>query len=251
MPKIKRSKFKTFLNTGTALVPTWSLISEGVPEAREEYNPAVVSMAYIGEDNESVSLESYAPKISVPSICITGDAVFDWIDTLRKGRDLLDDAETEIVNVWYYDEEVTGVYEAIRQSVVISVEDFGGVGGESTKLGYTINFVGDPESGFFVAADLAWVLNPPLLATLSALAVIEAFTPVFDEDTQWYEVDTTAATNAITWTLANGGSATCFVDGVEYDHGEAIIWAEGLNIVIMTITVGDEVGYYFIQVTKS
>ncbi len=42
MAKIKRSEFKTFLNTNTVLDPTWSLIGDGIVNANIEYNPKIL-----------------------------------------------------------------------------------------------------------------------------------------------------------------------------------------------------------------
>ena len=82
MAKVKRSLFRSFLNTGTLGSPTWSLIGDGVTTAMINYNPQTVEETYIVDDSASISVDSYAPNFPVEMTAISGDAVFDFIDAL-------------------------------------------------------------------------------------------------------------------------------------------------------------------------
>ena len=158
--KVKRSQVKTFLNTGTIAAPVWSLIGDGVATATINYNPQTVDETYIHQDSGNTEVESYKPTLPVEATAIEGDAVFEFIDGLRKSRAVLDAAHTEIVNVWLYETPVTGNYEAERQSISVQIDDFGGDGGVAAKINYTINYLGDPVLGTFNPTTLAFTPNP-------------------------------------------------------------------------------------------
>lgn len=150
MAKIKRSEIQTFIDvTGSE---SYKLIGDGVPSGKIEYNPKTESVTYVHEDNATVTVEGYAPTMAVEQVAIAGDDVFDYIDQLRKNRAVLDDAETTIVNVWMYESGGPTAYPAEQQGVAIAIEDFGGDGGQSAKLNYTIHYVGDPIPGTFNAS---------------------------------------------------------------------------------------------------
>lgn len=155
MAKIKRSQIQSFLDTvpaGGLGSETYNLIGDGVPSGKIAYNPKTESVTYIHLDNASVTVEGYAPTMAVEQIAIEGNAIFEFIESLRIGRAVLDDAETTIVNVWMYETGGPTAYPAEQQTVCIAVEDFGGDGGSSAKINYTIYYVGDPILGTFNAS---------------------------------------------------------------------------------------------------
>lgn len=147
--KIKRSQVKTFLNTGTVAVPVWSLLGDGITTGAINYNPQTVDEVYIHQDSGVTEVESYKPTMPIEASAIKGDPAFDFVDTLRKNRAVLAASHSEIVNVWLYETETAGAYPAERQTVGIQIDDFGGDGGTTTKINFTINFQGDPVLGTF------------------------------------------------------------------------------------------------------
>lgn len=147
--KIKRSQIAAFLNTGTIAVPVWSLIGDGVTEQTIAYNPQTSEEIYIHQDNGTTNVESYKPNIPTPMTAIKGDPVFDYVDTIRKGRKVLTDAETEVCIVYLYETPVAGAYPAEKNACSVQVDDFGGPGGESAKINFTLNLNGDPTEGTF------------------------------------------------------------------------------------------------------
>lgn len=149
MAKIKRSEVMTFLNTTPDSTATYSLIGEGVTSGAIAYNPKTTEETYIHEDSATITIESYAPNLPVESTAVSGDAVFEFIDSLRVARAVLSDAETDIVNVWAYESGGPTAYPAEKQVVSIQIDEFGGDGGQAAKINYTINFVGDPIPGTF------------------------------------------------------------------------------------------------------
>ena len=78
-----------------------------------------------------------------------GDAVFDFVDNLRRKRAVLDEARTEICMVYLYEEATGGAYPAEKNTCSIQIDDFGGEGGGSNVINFTVNFVGDAVEGTF------------------------------------------------------------------------------------------------------
>jgi hypothetical protein len=147
--KVKRSSVKTFLNTTPLSSATYSLIGDGVVAGKIAYNPKVTNETYINMDSATITVDSYAPKMPVEQTAKVGDAVFEFIDAIRIARAILQDAETDIVNVWAYKSGGPTAYPAEKQTVSIQIDDFGGDGGNVTKISYTINYIGAPVAGTF------------------------------------------------------------------------------------------------------
>jgi hypothetical protein len=154
--KVRRSLLKTFLNTLPGGAATYALIGEGVTAGKIAYNPKVTDETYIDNDTATISVDSYAPKMAVEQTAIVGDAVFTFIDALRIARAILSDAETDIVNVWAYKTGGPTAYPAEKQTVSIQIDDFGGDGGNVTKINYTVNYIGAPVPGTFNTGTLAF-----------------------------------------------------------------------------------------------
>ena len=146
--KIKRNKFACFLNTGGS-TEKWSLIGDGVTSMTVAYNPQTSDETYIHQTSGTTDVESYKPTSSVPMTAHKGDAVFDFVDNLRRKRAVLDEARTEICMVYLYEEPTGGAYPAEKNTCSIQIDDFGGEGGGSNVINFTVNFVGDAVEGTF------------------------------------------------------------------------------------------------------
>lgn len=153
MEKIKRSLFATFINTtpgdGT---PTWSKMGKGITSQNVSYNPNVTTEQYIDEDNAYSSVDSYAPSLDGTQTCYKGEPVFTYIDGLRQKRAVGAELETEVLFVYLYDGNENS-YKAEKNACVIQLGDFGGEGGGSVQLTYTIGLNGDPEQGTATITD--------------------------------------------------------------------------------------------------
>jgi len=154
--KIKRSQIQTFMNTTPLAAATYKLIGDGVTTGKINYNPKTTEETYIDQDNASISVDSYAPVMPIEATAKSGDDVFDFVDALRVARAVLDDAETDIVNVWMYETGGPTAYPAEKQAVSVQIDDFGGDGGQAAKINYTLNFVGNPVPGTFNATTSAF-----------------------------------------------------------------------------------------------
>lgn len=148
--KVKRSKLAIFLDTsGGEETAEWALIGNGVTEQTIAYNPTTSDEVYIHQDSSTVDVESYKPNIPTPMTAIKGDPVFDYVDGLRKTRAIGADARTKICIVYLYETETTGAYPAEQNDCSIQIDDFGGAGGESATINFTINLIGDAVVGTF------------------------------------------------------------------------------------------------------
>lgn len=148
--KVKRSKLAIFLDTsGGEETAEWALIGNGVTEQTIAYNPQTSDEVYIHQDSGTTDVESYKPNIPTPMTAIKGDPVFDYVDGLRKTRAIGADARTKICIVYLYETETTGAYPAEQNECSIQIDDFGGAGGESATINFTINLIGDAVVGTF------------------------------------------------------------------------------------------------------
>lgn len=148
--KIKRSKFALFIDTTPASTPTWSLVGTGFTTATINYNPEVTTEAYIDEDGKTATVESYAPTIPVEGKAINEEAVFEFIDNLRRTRAVGSAAETDILMVYEYETPVsTDQYPAELQPVTIAIESFGGDAAQTLQHSFTIHFRGDATTGLY------------------------------------------------------------------------------------------------------
>ena len=148
--KIKRSKLAVFLNTApTAENPVWSLVGDGVTEMSITYNLQTSEVTYINQDSGTTDVESYKPTIATPMTALAGDAVFEFVDDIRMNRKVLTDCLTECLLVYLYKDAASGGYPAEKSSCAVQIDDFGGAGGESAKLNFTLNLQGDAQQGSF------------------------------------------------------------------------------------------------------
>ena len=145
--KVKRSDLMAFLNTGTKEAPVWSKMGKGITSQVLSYNPATTSETYIDEDSATTNLDSYSVNIATPQTAYAGNVVFDYVDGLRQNRAIGADAETEVLLVYAYAKTTDNTFKAERNRAVLQIDDFGGEGGGSVVLNYTVNLNGDPEIG--------------------------------------------------------------------------------------------------------
>lgn len=150
MAKVKRSEFATFLDTTPATTPTWSRVGDGVTTGLVNYNPEVTTETYIHEDTATTTVERYAPNMPIEAQCINTDAVFEFVDNLRRTRAIGTAAETDMLMVYLYETPVsTDQYPAELQPVSIQIDSFGGDGGVINRINFTINFRGNPTTGLY------------------------------------------------------------------------------------------------------
>lgn len=255
MAKVKRSLFRSFLNTGTLLSPTWSLIGQGVTAGAISYDPQVEEETYIHEDSATITVESYSPQFPLESSAVSGDAVFEYLDTLRKGRKILTDAETEVVNVWLYQTAIASYYAAEKQPCSVQIDEFGGEGGSSVKINYTVNFLGSPILGRFnVSGSGTWSpLVAPAANTLTTLALGSGtLSPLFatNKSNLFYTTNIAAATVTVSSALS-GSTIVQKCNGTTVTQGGTASLNLGLNTITIAVTVSAVTYTYVIQATRT
>ena len=148
---IKRSAMAMFIDAaaGGAGTPEWSLVGKGVSDMSIAYNPQTRTEQDITEDTAQTDVTGYQPNAPVTQTAKKGDAVYDFVNELRRKRAVFEDCETDALVVDLYDGEAESGYKAEKQRVSIQVDSYGGAGADPLSIGYTINFKGDPVSGTF------------------------------------------------------------------------------------------------------
>ena len=254
MSKIKRSLFRSFLNTGSVGAPTWSLIGDGVTSGAISYNPKTSEETYIHEDSATLSVESYAPSKPLESTAVAGDEVFEYIDGLRKSRAVLSLAEAEVVNVWLYKAAIGGFYPAERQAVSLQVDEFGGDGGAAAKLNYAVNFVGEPALGRYNPSEEEFSeLNAPAANTLTTITLGSGtLAPLFasDKSNLFYTTSIAAATVTVASVLS-GATIVQKCNGTTVAQGDPASLALGENTISIEVTVGAVTVTYYIKATRT
>lgn len=157
----KRSLLCTYLRTaGDESTPTWSLIGEGFTTNSISYEPDSEDNQYINMDSATTTLKRYKPTMSLEGVIemtenksgnektYTLDPVFDYVNQLRRSREVTNESELLIVELYTGTLNIgANVFEgcsAQRQKVNMQVEEFGGEAGETISFSATINFQGDP-----------------------------------------------------------------------------------------------------------
>jgi hypothetical protein len=245
----------SFLNTGTILSPTWSLIGSGVTETKINYNPQVTEETYISDENATLTVENYAPKMPVTAVAMVGDDAFDYIDNLRMTQAIAGDAETELVNVYLYTTPALTYYKAEKFSVSVQVDDDGGAGGESLKLNYTINFIGAPVEGGFSPTGLEFVALPVNAVLTTMVIGSVTLAPLFatDKSWLWYAGSVPNGTTTVTMTSTLVGATIVQKDdaGATVAQAAAASLNVGVNNLTIEVTVGSEAVIYKIDITRA
>lgn len=155
MAKIKRKSMAVFMNTKPSEeTPEYNIVGINIPDLSISYNPQTETEQDITQDTGATEVIGYEPNAPVTQQATKGDAVFEFVNEIRRKRAVLSEADTDIVIVDIYDEigEDSGVYKAQKQKVGIQIDEYGGASTEPLRIGYTLNFKGDPVDGKFTLA---------------------------------------------------------------------------------------------------
>ena len=145
---IKRSQIQAFLNTaGKSESATYKTVGNYMPSGSYDYNPQSTTETYIVNDNATTTLDSYQIAFDGEMKCAKGDAVFDYIDSLRYNVAVGDDAVSEVVLVDTYETKTSGQYRAQKFACTVSISSFGGDGGQTPTISFNIGINGDPVQG--------------------------------------------------------------------------------------------------------
>ena len=136
--KVKRNTVVAFLNTGTQ----YDIMGKRMVELSYAYNPNVSTQQFIVNDNSSTDINGYAIQLNGSQIAYKGEAVFDYINGLRKTLAIGSDAESKILLVDVFDSNFAQEFDC-----TIAITSFGGAGSDPTKIEYSVYLNGDPTIG--------------------------------------------------------------------------------------------------------
>lgn len=145
---IKRSQIQAFLNVSKeSTTESFKIIGNYMPTGAYDYNPQSTTETYIVNDNATNTLDSYQIAFDGEMKCAKGDAVFDYIDDLRYNVAVGDDAVSEVVLVDTWNTKTAGSYRAEKFNCTVSINSYGGDGGQIPTISFNIGINGDPIKG--------------------------------------------------------------------------------------------------------
>lgn len=148
MGLLKRTDIVDFIDiTPTGQSRTWVLLGDGMITGTWTYEAGETSETYIIHDNATTTVDNYNVTLDGEMKCKKGDGAFDYIDGLRRTRAVGSAAETNILSIYKYDVDENDKYAAETSNATISISSFGGDGGATPTIGFTISKNGDPTIG--------------------------------------------------------------------------------------------------------
>ena len=148
---VKRKEIMLYLDTTPkADDKTYGLYGKKSTSATYTYNPETTSETYIVDDNATVTLDSYNVTIDGNMKCYFGDAIYDYINGLRYNLATGSDAITTALLIDKYDATDNGgikTFKAQEFEATISIESYGGDGGVTPTITFTIGLNGTPTNG--------------------------------------------------------------------------------------------------------
>lgn len=144
---MKRSLYATFMNIGTSDDPSYTRMGKGISEMKESYNAEEESNQYIHEDSATNEVISYNPTFDVTQKCYADEPIFLFIDELRKNLAVEEDAKTDCLKVYLYNQLADNVYEAALINTTIIIGDF-----DAKEITYNVKQNGDQTTGYVTIA---------------------------------------------------------------------------------------------------
>lgn len=145
-----RSEWASFMNTGTAIMPTWSRIGEGFTDFELTYSANEYTAHYIHEKTERTAITGYAPEFSFTCDVFTQDPVIREIMKVVDDELIGTEAVREIVSCNLYEpiNGQTDTYPAFTRKWSI-IPGSKGSGVDALILSGTFSAFGDSVRGTF------------------------------------------------------------------------------------------------------
>lgn len=161
MGKVRRSQFRTFINTDPAEAePVYALLGKGITTGSVDASPQTTTEQYISDDEPTTDVDSYQRSLPVEAKYIDDDDALTFLEGLwRQGPPVLDAAVTDIVNVYLYLPAVEGKYPATKHEVAVAFDEYGGDAGQALNLNCTLHYRGNQVAGMFDPATLEFTAN--------------------------------------------------------------------------------------------
>lgn len=145
--KITRDQFVTYVDTTPSASETWALLGVGITEYGIAYNPQVTTEKWIIHKNANSSLDSYQRQADASQKCYKGDAVFEYINELRRTCGIGAEVQTHVLDIDRYDvesAETTPKYKATKCDAIIVITKYMS---DDAVIEYSIYYNGDPVQG--------------------------------------------------------------------------------------------------------
>ena len=129
------------------------LISQGVSELTEEFNPETEETHYIGDQYGTTTLKRYAMTVPLTMEYVDDDEVCKFIRSMAMQMSTGSDADVEYIRFSTLDKETTPAgqtgdfYTAYKYKASISISSMGGAGEDYLGIEAQINLRGDPTKG--------------------------------------------------------------------------------------------------------
>lgn len=126
------------------------LISQGVSELTEEFNPETEETHYIGDQYGTTTLKRYAMTVPLTMEYINDDEVCKFIRSIAMQMPTGSKADVKYIRFCILDDKkVTGEtsYTAYQYNASVSVSSMGGAGEDYLGIEAQINLRGDPTTG--------------------------------------------------------------------------------------------------------
>ena len=248
----KRSSFLLLLDTNPSGSANYQLVGDGVTELTISYNAQSKTEQYINADSASTDITGYQPNAPVTMVANKGDAIYDYINSLRKTRAVLSECYTHIIMVDMLTSPTAGAYESQKQPVSIQIDSFGGAAADPLSISFTINFRGEDISGTFNPTTKVFTPTASYDCTLSALTLTGGtLTPVFSSAKTVYTASASGTTSKVVATAtASTAKLLLHFNGAPVAFNADQSLTVGENTFEITVANGTERKKYIIAVTK-
>ena len=144
MEKITREQVASYVDTTPLATPTWAVIGVGVTSYGQAMNPQITTEKWIINKNATSTLGSYQIQGDVSQKCYKDDAIFEYVNELRRNAGIGSAVESHILDVDMWDEVSSGVYNATKYNCMVAVTSYMS---EEAVIEYSIYYNGDPILG--------------------------------------------------------------------------------------------------------
>ena len=148
MAKIERKYMAHFINATKDDAAAYERLGQDL----EEFSPEMAAQVetkknILGES--SILISGYEKTAAVePFYAQKGSALFERLQAIIDGDLVLDELKADVVDVKLWDEQSAGAYPAVKETVYLEVNSYGG---DTTgyQIPFTIHYTGEKVKGTF------------------------------------------------------------------------------------------------------
>lgn len=237
---IKRELLIAYLNTGTTATPIWSAVGKRVEDSSMEMD--------WGEETKNDILGQSYTTLKKPTITQSfepceldaGDAaqVKLW-NAAVKDQDYAALAAMDMLIVHFYAGSAATPFAERYTACTVRPTSLGGEGGGNMGMPIDITYGGTRTVGTATKSGATITFTPsaaPSLPTLATFAISDAtLSPTFSANVNSYTATASESSGTVTATAASG-NVVIIANGNSLASGGSVSWAEGDNLVAVTVT---------------